>query len=243
MIFLVIVCLASFLSAGLAALSGFGIGSILTPLLAWKLGTRLAVVAVAIPHFAATLLRFYLMRRYLSWQVFLRFGLASAIGGLAGAWLHGRLESDVLSAVLGILLIFAGFMEAFGLKPKMVFRGFMAWVAGVVSGLFGGLVGNQGGLRSAALLNFELTKGELVATATAVGVVVDLIRLPFYLSMEAGNLAGLAQLLGLAVISVVAGTFFGARLLRRIPESAFHKVLGGMLAGLGSFMLVQVLLK
>lgn len=243
MIFLLVVCLASFLSAGVAALSGFGIGSILTPLLAWKLGTRLAVAAVAVPHFAATLIRFYLMRRYLSWQVFLRFGLASAIGGLAGAWLHGWLESVMLSMVLGSLLMFAGFMEATGLKPKMVFHGFMAWVAGVVSGLFGGLVGNQGGLRSAALMNFELSKGELVATATAVGVIVDLVRLPFYLSKDAGLLAGQGRLLALSVVSVTAGTFFGAQLLRRIPESSFHKVLGGLLAGLGSFLLIQALLK
>jgi hypothetical protein len=40
---------AAILGGGIAALSGFGIGSVLTPLLALSVGTKPAVIAVSIP--------------------------------------------------------------------------------------------------------------------------------------------------------------------------------------------------
>ena len=44
------------------------------------------------------------------------------------------------------------------LDARMRFDGRWAWLAGAASGLFGGLVGNQGGLRAAAMLGFHLPK-------------------------------------------------------------------------------------
>ena len=46
--------------------------------------------------------------------------------------------------------------------------------------MLGGLVGNQGGLRSAALLGFRLDRDTFVATATAIGLFVDGARMPIY---------------------------------------------------------------
>ena len=43
--------LAGIVAGAIAAISGFGIGSILTPLLAASIGTKLAVAVVSIPHF------------------------------------------------------------------------------------------------------------------------------------------------------------------------------------------------
>jgi uncharacterized membrane protein YfcA len=71
----------------------------------------------------------------------------------------------------------------------MRFRGSAAWIAGALSGLLGGLVGNQGGLRSAALLGFDLSKRSFVATATAVGLLVDGARMPVYVVTQAQDMA------------------------------------------------------
>ena len=51
MLFPVLLALVSLLAGGVAAVVGFGIGSLLTPTLAIQTGTKLAVAAVAIPHF------------------------------------------------------------------------------------------------------------------------------------------------------------------------------------------------
>ncbi len=61
-----------------------------------------------------------------------------------------------------------------------------AWIAGALSGMFGGLVGNQGGIRSAALLGFDLKRDEFVATATAIALLVDVFRMPVYAATQFG---------------------------------------------------------
>ncbi len=76
---------AAVAAGAVASVAGFGIGSILTPLLAWQVGTRLAVAAVSIPHVAGTALRFWRLRGHVDRRVLLSFGLASAAGGLVGA--------------------------------------------------------------------------------------------------------------------------------------------------------------
>ena len=77
---LVWIILAAVLGAGVAAIAGFGIGSILTPVVAFKTGMKLAVSVVALPHFVATLVRFLKMWRHLDWRVFWTFGVASGAG-------------------------------------------------------------------------------------------------------------------------------------------------------------------
>ena len=71
--------LAGIVAGAIAAVSGFGIGSILTPLLAAWLGTKLAVALVSIPHFTGTALRFAVIlassrRRIAVWS----FGITHA---------------------------------------------------------------------------------------------------------------------------------------------------------------------
>ena len=148
----------------IASISGFGIGSILTPLLASWIGTKLAVAVVSIPHFIGTALRFVVIREHVDRRVLWTFGAASAAGGLVGALLHIWMRSAILGYVLGVLLVFAGFMGITGLAARMSFGKRSAWFAGALSGMFGGLVGNQGGIRSAALLT------RVIASAVAEGL-------------------------------------------------------------------------
>jgi uncharacterized protein len=227
------------IAGALAAVTGFGIGSLLTPVLALTIDTRLAVAAVSIPHVFGTALRFWLLSGGVDRRVFWNFGLTSALGGLTGALLQGWASTRWLTIVFGALLLFAAFSEASGLARRMRFRGHVAWIAGAVSGLLGGLVGNQGGLRSAALLGFELSKTSFVATATAVGLLVDGARMPVYLASQFTDLSAMWFTILAGTLGVILGTLIGNRVLGRIPEIWFHRVLAGVLALLGVAMLMR----
>jgi uncharacterized membrane protein YfcA len=229
------------IAGGVAAVAGFGIGSLLTPLVALVAGTKLAVAFVSIPHAAGTVLRFLRLRSFVDWRTFRGFGLASAAGGLAGAALHGRASSPALGAVLGGLLVFAGVSTLSGLADRIRFRGRAALAAGVTSGFFGGLVGNQGGIRSAALLGLDLDRDAFVATATAAALVVDAARVGFYLAFEGQRLLRLWPLIATATAGVLIGTIGGERVLRRIPEAVFRKVVAATLVALGLAMLAASL--
>ncbi len=231
--------LAAVVAGAIAAISGFGIGSLLTPLLAARYGAKLAVAMVSVPHLVGTAARFFPLRRQVDRRIFLNFGVLSAAGGLLGALLNARAGSPALGMVFGCLLIFAGVSGLTGFVDRMHFGRTAAWAAGGLSGFFGGLVGNQGGIRSAALLGFDIRKEALVATATAIALIVDGARMPVYLAVESKGILGGWPLLTVATAGVLLGTFWGVRLLRRIEEKTFRRLLFGLIVALGAYMLVH----
>ena len=234
------VCVVSVVAGAIAAVAGFGIGSLLTPAVALSLGTKSAVALVAIPHVVATALRLWVLRDQIDRNVLKTFGIASAIGGLIGAVLHATFSSPILSIVLGALLIFGGVSELSGFARRMRFRGPAAIAAGAASGTFGGLVGNQGGIRAAALMRFELGPRALVATATASALLIDAARTPVYvISSGAEMTEHWVLLLGMS-IGVIAGTLLGAPVLRRVPEPVFRRVLAGLLVALGLVLVTGI---
>jgi uncharacterized membrane protein YfcA len=158
LIFATIVAVAAIVAGAIAAVAGFGIGSILTPLLALHFGTKVAVAVAAVPHLIGTIWRFVSLRCHVDRTVLIRFGILSAAGGLIGALLNAKATSGWLTIVFAALLLFAGITGITGIAERMRFGRKTAWSAGALSGLFGGLVGNQGGIRSAALLGFDIPK-------------------------------------------------------------------------------------
>jgi uncharacterized protein len=240
-VFAAIAFLAGVLAGAIASIAGFGIGSVLTPVLATQFDVRLAIAAVSLPHLAGTLARLMLLRAHIDRDVLFGFGLASALGGLVGAALQAVVASAALAIVFGALLIFAGLGSLTGFARRMRFRGRgAALVGGAASGLLGGLVGNQGGIRAAALLGFDVERQAFVATATAVALVVDGARIPVYLATQGAALAPLWPLIALLAIGAVIGTFAGGWTLRRMPEPLFRRVVGVLLLGLGIYTLVQL---
>jgi uncharacterized membrane protein YfcA len=232
--------LLAILAGAVAAISGFGIGSLLTPALSIALGTKAAVAIVAVPHVAATALRLWGLREAVDRAVLRRFGLASAAGGLVGAILHAAVASPGLSVLLGVLLVFVGASELSGFGRRLRFPGGWSIVAGVLSGTFGGLVGNQGGIRSGALLRFDLAPTALVATATASALLVDAARLPVYVATSGPDMAAAAPTIALLTAGVLIGTVGGAPILRRLPPTVFRPLLAGLLILLGLSLIAGV---
>jgi hypothetical protein len=224
---------AAVVAGAIAAVSGFGIGSLLTPLLMLSMPTAHAVAVLAIPHAVATAIRFLRLRPYVHGATFRQFGIASAAGGLAGAALQSQLASPVLTMVLASLLVLAGASELVRRPVPLPRTPFWRLFGGILSGLFGGLVGNQGGIRAAALLGFQLPPREIVATATASALLVDAARVPIYFMTSATVIRDAVPLLTVITVGATAGTFAGVPVLGRIPEPTYRTLLGVLLLALG----------
>lgn len=238
--FAVAATLAAVIAGAIASISGFGIGSVLTPVLSTQFDVRLAIALVSLPHLAGTFVRFLLVRTHIDRDVLLGFGAASAIGGLSGAVLQTVVQSAALAIIFGLLLVFAGFGSLTGFAQPMRFSGRRsALVGGALSGLLGGLVGNQGGIRAAALLGFDVSRQAFIATATAVALIVDGARIPVYLATQGADLAPQWPLIVVLAIGAVAGTLLGGRVLRRMSEPVFRRVVGALLLLLGVYTLAR----
>ena len=229
------------LAGATAAIAGFGVGSLLTPLLAARLGTGLAVAAVAIPHAVASALRGWRLRSAIDWSVLRGFGVLSAAGGLAGGLLYARLGNRILTAILGVLLIATAIAGVSGWTGRGRPGGWRAHLLGILSGLFGGVVGNQGGLRAAALLTFGLAPVTFVATSTMTGLMVDAARTPIYLVRAGESLLGVRDLVIAATARVVTGTLLGERLLFGLSADRFRRLIAVLIGLVGVLLLTQAL--
>ena len=223
-----------------AAVAGFGIGSLLTPLIALQLDTRLAVAVASIPHVIGTAQRLWLMRRHVDRVLLREFGIASAAGGLAGAVLHGRMSSDALTIVFGVLLLLTAAAELTGWMRRVHWGRGAGPIAGALSGLLGGLVGNQGSVRTAGLLAYRVSPTAFVATATAVALIVDGVRVPFYVARHGSTMASLLPLIAAASAGVVLGTFVGSRVVSGMSERRFRTAVAVLLAALGVVVLTAI---
>ncbi len=221
-----------------AAIAGFGIGSILTPALSSRYSVADAILAVSIPHAVATSLRCWRLRGAIDWSLLKGFGVASAIGGITGAFLLLRFESYA-STVLGILLIATGLAGLTGWNTRSKPGPNASVLFGAISGLFGGMAGNQGGLRAAALTTYRLTPSQFVATSTAVGLMVDAARLPVYIARGSGRMLDLALPIAIATAGVVAGTLAGERVLMSLSPARFRQTISILILALGAWLLLR----
>lgn len=232
-----IVFVVAVLSGATAAISGFGIGSLLTPLLAVRFGIETAVAAVAIPHAVATAFRFWRLRSAVDWSVVKSFGLLSAAGGLAGALLYTRLGSNLLTLILAVLLIATAMTGLTGWNTRTSPPKSLVGAMGLISGFFGGIAGNQGGLRAAAMMSFALPAAAFVATSTTIGLMVDAARMPVYVWRVGSLLVPLATPIAVATAGVIIGTLAGERLLLGLSPEQFRRVVSVLIGTLGVWLL------
>ena len=225
--FALLVGVAAFLAGATSSVAGFGIGTILTPLLGFGIGVRLAVAAASIPHFVGNAVA--LLPSMPGWA----FGLMSAAGALAGALLHAVASIPTLKFGMAALLIIAGGLGVGGYTDRVRMGPRGAWFAGALSGFLGGFVGNQGGIRAAAMLALDARKEVFVATAVAIALVVDGARLPIYAVTTGRELLAAWPIVVVASAGVLAGTLLGKILFGWIPEALFRRIVSALLVALG----------
>jgi uncharacterized membrane protein YfcA len=251
---MVLICLVAFVASMLTLLSGFGLGTLLTPVFALFFSVEIAVAATALVHLANNVFKLALVHRATDWPVALRFGIPAAASAFVGAaalvYLAAlpplasyRMAGDAHSVtlvklVVGTLIVLFAAIE---LSPRAqtisVPARYLPW-GGALSGFFGGLSGNQGAFRSAFLLRAGLTKDGFVATGVVCAVVVDCARLAVYgASQLTAHYRALppdvAFLVVAASLSAFAGAAVGARLLQALTLHAVRLVVAAMMIGVG----------
>lgn len=98
-------------------------------------------------------------------------------------------------------------------------------------------MGNLGGIRSAALLGFEVRREVFVGTATAIALMVDGARPPAYLASDADAFARSSRCTSSRCRWARSPAPSSAsHLLARVPERLFQRVVGAVILLLGVWM-------
>jgi hypothetical protein len=241
-----IISLTAFLVAILTFFSGFGLGTILTPVFMIFFPVDLAIALTGVVHFFNNVFKLFLVGRNANKEVLLRFGIPAVIAAFLGSLLllnitdlqplfsyeaFGKtIEVFPVKFIISILLILFATMDLIPWFNKLEFGKDKLPIGGALSGFFGGLSGNQGAFRSAFLIKAGLSKEAFIGTAVVVSTFVDFTRLSVYATRFAS--AGLTDNLTLvasATLSAIAGAWLGNKLLKKVTLRFLQVVIAIML--------------
>ena len=230
---IIIISLAAFIVAILTFFSGFGLGTILTPVFMIFFPVELAIGLTGIVHFFNNIFKLILVGRNADKAVLIRFGVPAVIAAILGSWLLMNIsdaeplfsyimfgktfEVFPVKFIISILLIIFASIDLIPYFNKLQFGKDKLPIGGALSGFFGGLSGNQGALRSAFLIKAGLSKEAFIGTAVVVSTFVDFTRLSVYATRF--TKAGLEENLTLvicATLAGIAGAFLGNKLLKKV---------------------------
>lgn len=237
----ILMALVAFLAAVLTFFSGFGLGTLLTPVFLLFFPADLAIALTGVVHFSNNLFKLTLVGRQADGGVVLRFGLPAVGAALLGAaamvflsglevrWTYGwadrTFEVTPFKLLLSVLLTFFALMDLLPYFRQWHFDRRWLSLGGFLSGFFGGLSGHQGALRSAFLIRAGLSKTAFVGTGVVVSCLVDLSRLSVY----AGRLrvAGWEDhlvTLGIVTTGGILGSWLGNRLLEKVTLARLQQL-------------------
>jgi len=230
---IIVICFAAFLTAILTFFSGFGLGTILTPVFVIFFPIDIAIALTGVVHFFNNLFKITLVGKKADKVVLLRFGIPAILASFVGAWLLIKItkmpslfeyhlwgknfEIMPVKLVIAILLIIFSILEIVPSVQNIQFSKNKLALGGALSGFFGGLTGIQGAIRSAFLIKSGLSKEAYIATGVVIACLVDFTRLSVYASrLKELNLHEQLPLLISATLAAIAGAFIGNKLLKKI---------------------------
>jgi uncharacterized protein len=207
----------------IGTMAGFGSSTIFLPLALLFVDFKTAIILVAIYHLFGNLSRIIFFREGFDRRIILQFGVPSVLLSLLGAFLIGVLPQPVLKLVLGIFLITTS--VSFLIKPELrIPANTSTFIAGgSVTGFITALVGTGGALRATLLQGFNIEKIKYIATAATIALATDVTRIPVYISqgfLTEQYFIYIPLLFGIAI----SGSFIGRRIVKRINQELFRKI-------------------
>lgn len=223
----------SYASAVAATLAGFGSSTLLVPMAVLFMDVRSAVFIVACFHLFNNIFKVRLFWRKIDFRTFLLFGIPSIAFAFLGALCIALLPVALIKTVLGIFLIVFAVYSLF--KPRLALKKavWSAVLGGSISGFFAGLIGMGGAIRGAFLISFDLAKEIYVGTSAMIAMVIDLTRIPTYLATGAVGSDEYFILLPFLLVSAYIGVRTGKRLLDRINQETFRRIVSAALLLIG----------
>ena len=217
---LIVFCMAAtLLAAALTVPAGFGLATMITPVMLLWLDPHLAIAAVAVVHAAHNGWKLLLLKSDVDFSAVKRYGWAMVLGALIGASLGTSIDPQPLLIVVGFALILLPILSISERWTNYRLPEAEDRWGGFGSGFMGGLTGHQGALRAMFLQRRLPDKSAYAATAALLALVVDLSRLPVYLYSDGEALIEFLPLVAGSVLSAIIGVHLGKRWLKKWKKS------------------------
>ena len=202
--------------------TGFGTSTVMVPVLLLFYPLSPTLLFVGIIHLFGDIWKMILFRRGIDWKIILSFGVPGLIMSYVGATISLSISPDVLKRILGLFLLSYVIFIIMKRNWKLSRSIPTAGTGGALSGLFAGVFGVGGAVRSAFLTAFDLEKRTFIFTSGIIAFIIDTTRIATYLSGGTKLSSDLMTALILCIPISLAGAYVAKGIISKIPQSAFR---------------------
>lgn len=207
----------------LGTVSGFGSSTYFVPIALFFEKFTFVITITALLHTFSNAFKIWLFRHHFDPRLFLRMAVPSILFCGVGALLIPATNLDLIKSLLGFFLMSFTVLSWIRSRNKSVLSDRKILILSTLSGFLTGLLGTGGALRGMALSALHIPKESFVLLSSGIDIGGDILRLGMYLSrgyMEWDQWYYIPSLLVAASI----GTFIGKKILGRISQHAFEKI-------------------
>jgi hypothetical protein len=226
--------LLTFLVSIIGTITGFGMSTVMVPIVLLFLPLPETLLLVGIIHWFGDLWKMLLFKHGVEKKLLIYFGIPGVLAAVLGAMLTVRIPEKIGQEIVGVILIgyvtFQHFKPKFKLAPSSKTYIF----GGLSSGLLAGLTGVGGGaLRAVVLTALNIPKGIYLFTSGVLGALIDASRITTYL----GSGVRIDSNLMWGLLAFIPASFLGAevakKIVDKIPQKGFRNVITVFLLLLG----------
>ncbi len=232
------IAILTLISAAIGTMTGFGTSTVMIPVLVMFMPPLEAIFLVSIVHWFGNVWKVTLFKSGFNLKLIALFGVSGFIASYAGATISLNIDNSILLRLLGVFLAIYSLSLIFKSNLKIKAGTKTALFGGTLSGLFAGMFGIGGAIRSAFLLIYDLPKAVYIATAGAIGLLVDSTRIVTYFF---GGTT-MAERLWWGLLIFIPVSFVGAqiakKIVNKIPQNQFRVVVACLLLILGIKMII-----
>jgi len=218
-----------FVASTVSTLAGFGLATIMIPVLLLRYPLPETLLFVAVIHLFGDIWKLWFFKEGVRWRIILPFAALGIPTTILGASLVPQIPQDALSRALGAFLLlyvlYLIFKPTLSIRPKPA----STVIGGGIYGFFAGIFGVSGEIRGAVLSAYDLPKAVYLFTNGAIALLIDTTRISTYIFSGVRLVALPAWGLLLLLPVSYAGAKLAQGFVSRIPQARFRKVIAAFL--------------
>ena len=205
-----------------SAVFGFGTALIVLAVGSHILPVKEAIVLGTVLFTTSTVLKTVLFSKHINWKLAGFMSVASLPFAFAGASLLSEVPVDVLSRLLGAMILSYIALTVFKLTPEINI-GTVGLIGGAAAyGFVSGLLGSGNLIKVIIFRKMHITKHAFVGTMAATSLLSNVAKLGAYGACDLLSMDLITPIVGLVLGSVTA-VFIGRRILHDVSTAHFEK--------------------
>jgi hypothetical protein len=221
----------------LGTVGGFGSSLFFVPLAGYFLDFHSVLGITGVFHVASNLSKIILFKKGVDKKLLLTMGIPALVFVGLGALLSKYINVSVAELIMACFLIILSstlLIKEITIKPTLT----NAISGGILSGFLAGLIGTGGAIRGLTLTAFNLNQQAFIATSAIIDLGVDGTRSIIYAFNGYVHLHDLYLILLLFIVSFI-GTWIGKKLLTRVSEKVFKRIVLSLILITGIIGLIK----